>query len=581
MLSAANSAVSWVTPTLTTARLRDVISAAFDGAHYYAITNGEFTDSNTGLTYTLSGNTAVNQGNSYEIFSNLGQTVLGQGRASIAITNSSFTSSNPFDSTKAKFIFADLNICDAASVVGQFTVYLAPTFFMGNATYTLAPVNLVVTDNNKRPYPLLPNPTMFSINGFNYVIDTDRVPHAVIGNNNISPLATDVTVLNGQPVPYSTFTLNGQIYRYSEDPSHNILTITGTKSYMISQPGLTFKLDSSLVFTLSLTPPATGTYPGAVVPIGTVTAGSTVLNVYAGVPESGNADYFMYKNVLYTLVQSGATYEAAQKSYTVYAARSVTCQEQLAVFDLNGTTYMVTDGTTAGSSSAAGINAGTMWAQTANSSSETQFGLVYGFAAQPTNVTRNAAGVFQFLVTDSSGNNTLYDIVYTRGGNANVVKVDMPNALPTFTQGPQFNLASSPLTFETGGYNAFTLNVDETAAPYESFAGAYRTPVTSTDSQVDSLISAQGDFSVEFWHSVPLTNVLDYHPFTYNASTRTPPLVYFIDVDFTNRSQIFVQINNSVMSAATTPTVLSSGWRHFALTTNSPTSCSSPARRSK
>ena len=42
--------------------------------HYYAIANNQFTDTTTGLTYTLSGNTAVNEGNSYEIFSNLGQT---------------------------------------------------------------------------------------------------------------------------------------------------------------------------------------------------------------------------------------------------------------------------------------------------------------------------------------------------------------------------------------------------------------------------------------------------------------------------------------------------------------------------
>ena len=48
--------------------------AAFDGSHYYAIANDEFTDTNTGHTYTLSGNTAVSEGNSYEIFSNLGQT---------------------------------------------------------------------------------------------------------------------------------------------------------------------------------------------------------------------------------------------------------------------------------------------------------------------------------------------------------------------------------------------------------------------------------------------------------------------------------------------------------------------------
>ena len=60
------------TRTLFFGRASDV--AAFDGSHYYAIGNDEFTDTNTGHTYTLSGNTAVSEGNSYEIFSNLGQT---------------------------------------------------------------------------------------------------------------------------------------------------------------------------------------------------------------------------------------------------------------------------------------------------------------------------------------------------------------------------------------------------------------------------------------------------------------------------------------------------------------------------
>ena len=46
--------------------------------------------------------------------------LLGQGQASIAITNSGFTLTNRFDTTTAKFIFADLNIYDSASVVGQF-----------------------------------------------------------------------------------------------------------------------------------------------------------------------------------------------------------------------------------------------------------------------------------------------------------------------------------------------------------------------------------------------------------------------------------------------------------------------------
>ena len=495
--------------------------------------------------------------------------LLGQGQGSIAISNSGFALTNPFDSTKTNFIFADLDIYDAASVIGQFTVYLAPTFFIGTSTFTLDPVRLAVSDNNKVPYPLLPNPMMFSINGFNYVLDTNRVPHAVIGNNNVSPLATDVTVESGEPVPNSTFTLNGLIYRLTEDASHNLLAITGTKSYPIAAPGSAFKLDSTLVFTLSA---GIGGHVGSAVPIGSVTSGTTTLNLYAGTPESGNADYFMYKNVLYTLVKSGSNYLAVQKSYTVYVAKPVTNQQQLAVFDLNGSTYLVTDGTTAGTTPAAGINPGTMWAQTATSGAEAQFGQVYGFTAQPINVTQSAIPPqnFQFQVTDASGNTTLYDILYTPGGTTNVVTVDVPDLLPTFTQSPAFGFVTSyPLTFETGGYNAFTTSVAETAAPIESFAGAYRTPVVSTDNGIDNLITAQGDFSLEFWHSLPLTGPTAYHPATYSASSKDP-LVYYVDIDFETTSKIFIGINGSVLRTDTTPPVPSSGWQHFALTYQQP-----------
>ena len=164
--------------------------------------------------------------------------------------------------------------------------------------------------------------------------------------------------------------------------------------------------------------------------------------------------------------------------------------------------------------------------------SKTQFGLVYGFASQPTNVSSSATDVFQFQVTDASGHATLYDILYTVGSSANLVKVDVPSALPTFMQSWNFNfIASYPLTFETGGYNAFTTSVAETATPSESFSGAYKTPVISFDSGVDSLMGAQGDFSVEFWHSIP----------TYQSAATIPslippapqwPLVYYVDVDF-------------------------------------------------
>jgi hypothetical protein len=500
--------------------------------------------------------------------------LLGQGKASIAITGSSFKLTNPFDSTVGKFTFADLNIYDAASVVGQFSVYLSPTFFMGNVVYTLDPVRLSVTDNNKRPYPLLPNPTIFSINGYNYVIDSNRTPHAVVGNNNVSPLSTDVTVQSGMPVANSTFTLGGLIYKYTEDASGNLLTVTGTKSYMIAQPGLTFKLDSSLVFTILKTPPAAGNYAGSVVPIGTVTAAATtstptILNLYAGVPQSGNADFFLYKNVMYTLLASEGKYVSVQKSFAVFAAMPTPNQQQLAVFNLNGNTYMVTDGTTAGAPTPSGINPGNLWAATAIAPVEAQFGLVYGFTAQPINVTQSPSGAFQFMVTDTTGLTTLYDILYNPGSNANVVKVDLPTLLPTFMQtGPFTFVPSAPLTFQTGGYNAFTTFVAETVMPSESFAASYKTPVTSSSPLIDTFLGPQGDFSLEFWHSLPLSPPSSYHPFTYSASTNTP-VVYYVDVDFEldahQNPNIYLGVNNTVMTAAPTPPVISSGWEHFAL----------------
>ena len=74
-----------------------------------------------------------------------------------------------------------------------------------------------------------------------------------------------------------------------------------------------------------------------------------------------------------------------------------------------------------------------------------------------------------------------------------------------------------------------------------------------------------GDFSVEFWHSIPSSTLVAYHPFTYSTDT-ADPLVRFVDIDFENDSDIFVEINNTVLKASATPPVFSSGWRHVALT---------------
>ncbi|MFM0330068.1 RHS repeat domain-containing protein [Paraburkholderia strydomiana] len=497
-------------------------------------------------------------------------TLRGQGQAAVPITNSAFTLSNPFDTTTAKFIFADADIYNAASVVGQFTVNQIPTFTIGSTSFTLDTVNLVVvTDNNRRPYPLVANPMMFSINGFNYLIDTNQVPHTIVGNDNRSPLQTDISVQKGTPIAQSTFTLNGQIYAYVEDTNHNLLTIVGAKSYMVSQPALTFKLDSSLLFTLLLGAPGAGNYAGSVAPIARITAGTTVLNVYAGTAESGLADFFTYKNVLYTLVKSEGVYVAVQKSYSVYASVPAVGQQQLAVFDMNGTTYLVTDGTTAGDATPLGINPSSMWSATSLNTVETQFGLVYGLGAQPANVIRDGDGTFQFAATDSAGNPTLFDIVYTAGSTANQIVADVPKLLPSFTQAAGFTFlpAYAPLTFETGGYNAFTMAVAETASPVESFSAAWNTPVISDDAAIANLITTQGDFSVEFWHSIPLTPVAEQSVFNYIGEN---PLMSYADISFPDTSTITVTVNDTVMQASTTPSTLTTNWRHVCLAYTQP-----------
>ena len=505
--------------------------------------------------------------------------LLGQGQSAIPIAASAFTLTNRLDSTKASFTFADLDIYDAAAVVGRFTVYEAPTFTIGAVTYTLDTVNLIVRDTSKRPYPLIANPAMFAVAGVNYVIDTNQVPHAVVGNATVSPLATDVTIQNGKEVANSTFALGGQVYKYSEDASGHLLAVTGTKLYPIAAPAMTFKLDSSLVFTLALVPPAAGGYAGTEVPVGTVTAGSLTLNVYAARPESGNAPFFTYKNVLYTFLGSAGDYVALQKTYPVYVSQPTATQQQLAVFDLGGTTCLVTDGTTTGAAAPAGINPGTLWAQTSVTNVESQFGLVTGLGSAPVTVTQevlaSSAVRFQFPVTAPTGvgtatATTLYDIVYTAGGDANDVQVDTPDLLPAFAQSSQFTfVAASPLTLETGGYNAFTTLVSEASPPAQSFPRAFRTPVTSTDPRVDTLMTAQGDFSLEFWHSVPSTTPIAYHPVTFAASTPAMP-VYYLDVDFEDSSNIYLGINGTVLRTSVARPVFSTKWQHFALSYTQP-----------
>src|SRR5438045_2769715 len=143
---------------------------------------------------------------------------------------------------------------------------------------------------------------------------------------------------------------------------------------------------------------------------------------------------------------------------------------------MGGMTYMVMDSATAarGAGMAAGINPGSMWLATSILTIESQFSLVYGLISQLVNVVQNGQGMFQFPATDPSSNLTLFDIIYTLGSSANQIIADVLQLLPSFTQIASFTflLAYAPLTFETGGYNAFTTAMDETVSLFASFLPA-------------------------------------------------------------------------------------------------------------
>ena len=124
-----------------------------------------------------------------------------------------------------------------------------------------------------------------------------------------------------------------------------------------------------------------------------------------------------------------------QKSYTVYAAHAGRHQQQLAVFDLARHHLHGDRRDDAGAGPAAGHQSRNDVGRRPRSPTRKRSSAWFtGSLAQPTNVSQSAKGVFQFQVTDANNNTTLYDILYTPGGNANMVKVDVPALLPTFTQ---------------------------------------------------------------------------------------------------------------------------------------------------
>ena len=203
-----------------------------------------------------------------------------------------------------------------------------------------------------------------------------------------------------------------------------------------------------------------------------------------------------------------------------------------------------------------GINPGNVW-----TFDKSRNGMVYGFST-PVKVTKTS-NVFQFTVS-----NTKYNISYSPHGLSKI-NVTPPKALPSFTQSFSFGQALGPLTFETGGYNAFITELEQ-RPPAEQFPASYRTPVISTDTSVDNLITKQGDFSIEFWHSTPVVEYKPSQVLTYAASDESDRPVSYITVNFDNSTTIRLRVNETTMRCITSPTVFTSGWRHFAFTYDQP-----------
>ena len=304
--------------------------------------------------------------------------------------------------------------------------------------------------------------------------------------------------------------------------------------------------------------------------------GTTVLNVYAGTPESGGADFFTYKNVLYTLVKSGGHLRRGAEvlhGVRVEAGRDSAAARRVRPerHDLPGDRrhHRGRPAHRLGS-----IRAPCGRRRRSPASRRSSVSSTASPRSRPTSRS-SGTGLFQFQAADPSGtDHALRHHLHARAATRTWCKVDVPALLPTFTQAGPFTFTPSyPLTFETGGYNAFTTFVEETSTPSLSFAAAYKTPVTSTDpldryADHRRRATSASSSGTRFRHRRPW-------PIIRSPTPRAPasPLVYFVDVDFEDDSNIYVEINNTVLHARRRRRRCS---RRDGATSRSPTSSRTP-----
>ena len=236
---------------------------------------------------------------------------------------------------------------------GQFTVYSRADVLRRSARPTRS--TPVSARGHRRQASgrtrCMPNPTMFSINGPTTSSTPTGCRTPIVGNGNVSPLATDVTVAGGPAASQLDVHAGRAGLRYVEDAlGTTCWRSPARRRYPIAQPALTFKLDSSLVFTL--VDRAAGRRqlsraPSS--PIGTVTAGThraERLRRDAGVRR--RRLLHLQEPAVHAGQVGRHLRRGAEVVHRLRRRSPAAGQQQLAVFDLGGTTYLVTDGTTPG-----------------------------------------------------------------------------------------------------------------------------------------------------------------------------------------------------------------------------------------
>ena len=205
--------------------------------HFYAIANGEFTDTARSLTFTLSGNTAVNAGNSYEIFSNLGQ--------------------NPyFQVPGGATYYVNLLVADVGGAggdiyhvfpisSGQFAIPLVYTVTVAGSAVT---VNAATFTGGATPVPTLTS-TAGSLTGGYFEDPVTKIVYTcVVDSGKVSFVdPSNAVFVYPSPVAANTFVANvvvttGVSLAVDNNPTPNVYPITnnqfvtGTATYTIDVP---------------------------------------------------------------------------------------------------------------------------------------------------------------------------------------------------------------------------------------------------------------------------------------------------------------------------------------------------------